>query len=139
MFSGFDGYKEDLMEFGVMGLAGTASFVAWGMIAPKIPNFNQPLVENYGKPALALLAAAATAQALSGVDRRIAVGAGVGLALAGVLGFAKAFGVPGFSGATAISGFGGAPIAIEEVSGFGGFGGAPVTVEEVSGVGSFIG
>lgn len=154
LFDNMDGFKDDLMDFGVAGLGAVGATVAWGYVEqkvlPEIPFVkDSPVAQNV----LAIVTGVAGGMAMAKVNKNLATGIAVGLAargIAGILGSLKnAEGEPVIPGLSAsnpgrVGGLGltaaenvllfprgtpqGSNASIEEVNGLGA---ATSTIEEI--------
>lgn len=154
LFSSVDGFKEDLMDFGVAGAGAVAANLAWGYLEGKAGE-NIDFVRN--NPAVgsvaAIVAGVAGGAAMAKYNKNLATGIAVGLVARGINGLLKKYAVdaagvpllPPVFGEVGRSGLGmteserrllfsGAPTRIEEVSGLHG---ATSTVEEVNGLNGY--
>jgi len=152
LFSSVDGFKEDLMDFGVAGAGAIAANLAWGYLEGKAGENiefvrTNPVVGSLG----AIVAGVAGGAALAKYNKNLATGLAVGLVARGINGLLKKYAVdsagapllpPVFGevrglGMTASERrllFSGAPTRVEEVSGLHG---ATSTVEEVNGLNGY--
>lgn len=122
------GFGDDLMEFGVMAASATAGLMGWSYVVGN-QTVNDLLgkvlpesVKPYALPALQIAAGVVAANALTSVDRRVAVGAGVGLVAGGIVGLGNAvLGERTFS----LGALGTAPIEVAQL------GRPPVEIEQL--------
>jgi ABC-type uncharacterized transport system permease subunit len=139
LFSSVDGFKEDLMDFGVAGAGAIAANLAWGYAEGKASENIEFVRANpiVGSVA-AIVAGVAGGAAMAKYNKNLATGIAVGLVARGLNGLIKKFAVdkaglpllpPVFGdagmGMTASERrllFSGAPTRIEEVNGLHGYG-----------------
>jgi len=154
LFDNIDGFKDDLMDFGVAGIGAVGAAVAWGFIDKKlVENINflsTNAAGSYIRNGLAIVVGVVGGMALSKVNKNIATGVAVGLAAKGIAGILGSFkddqGVPYIPGLP-VNSLGmtaaergllfpsgtprGVNTSVEEVNGLSG---ATTSVEEVNGL-----
>ena len=155
LFNSVDGFKEDLMDFGVAGAGALGANLAWGyiegMASEKVEFVRaNPVVANLA----AIVAGVAGGAAMAKYNKNLATGLAVGLVARGLNGLIKQYAVdkdgksllPPVFGEVSQFGmteserrmlFSGATTRVEEVAGL--HGGATSTVEEVNGLSGFRG
>ena len=135
LFDSVDGFKEDLLDFGVAGLGALGANMAWDMVEAQMLSRLHPAL----RAGAAIVAGVAGGAFLSQYSKNIATGVAVGLAARGLGQLAKTY----LPTVTAVAGLGmtveerallmpgvaSATTQIEEVAGLSA---APATVEEVS-------
>ena len=151
LFNSVDGFKEDLMDFGVAGAGAVAANLAWGYLEGKAGESIDFVRDNPAVGSVAaIVAGVAGGAAMAKYNKNLATGIAVGLVARGINGLLKKYavdatGVPllppvfgearlGMTAAERRLLFSGAPTRIEEVSGLHG---ATATVEEVSGLNGY--
>ena len=153
LFSSVDGFKEDLMDFGVAGAGAIAANLAWGYLEGKAGEniefvAKHPVVGSLG----AIVAGVAGGAALAKYNKNLATGLAVGLVARGINGLLKKYAVDSKTGEQLLPNvfgevrglgmtaserrllFSGAPTRVEEVAGLHG---ATSTVEEVNGLNGY--
>lgn len=152
LFDSIDGWKEDLMDFGVAGIGAVGGNLLYGYLDSQVVA-QLPFVGTtpWARSALAIAAGVAGGAVLSRYSKNLATGVAVGLAARGVAGLLNAF-APNLAqqlNPTATAGLGltydeqrllvpgamaAAPSFVEEVNGYGG---ATTTADQVSGLGQY--
>lgn len=136
LFDSVDGLKEDLIEYGTIAAGAIGANVAWNIITAKfVPANLDPTLRKWGVPAAAILLGIFGGRMVARYNRKVGLGATIGLVAAGLTQITKQF-IPNLpvAGLSAtedyygVAGYLGGPVTIEE-QGVNGFGG-PVTVEE---------
>lgn len=138
LFDSVDGLKEDLIEYGTIAAGAIGANVVWNLLAAKfVPANLDPTLRKYGVPAAAILLGIFGGRMVARYNRKIGLGATIGLVAAGLTQLTKTFmpGLPGMNGLAGeedyygVAGYLGGPVTIEE-NGVSGFSGAPYTVED---------
>lgn len=125
LFDSVDGLKEDLMEYGTIAAGAIGANVLWNIAVAKFgSNITNPTLRRYGLPAAAVLAGIFGGRVIGRYNRKIGLGATIGLVAAGLTSFAK-MAVPGLPVAGVEDGG-------EYVAGY--LNAAPATVEELNAV-----
>ena len=135
LFSSVDGLKEDLMEYGTIAAGAIGANVVWNIASAKfIPANLDPTIRKWGVPAAAILLGIFGGRMVARYNRKLGLGATIGLVAAGLTQITKQFipnlpvaGLSGDEDYYGVAGLG-APVSIEE-----GMSGAPVAVEEFNG------
>jgi len=85
LFESVDGFKEDLIDFGVAGLGAVGANIAWDYVEANLVS-RLPVVGTslYGRAAVAVVAGVAAGAALARYNRNVATGVAVGLAARGL-------------------------------------------------------
>ena len=131
LFDSVDGLKEDLIEYGTIAAGAIGANVAWNILTARfIPANLDPTLRRWGVPVAAILLGIFGGRMVARYNRKIGLGATIGLVAAGLTQLTKQF-VPNLP----VAGLGG---STEDYYGVAGYLGGPVTVEEsgVSGFGS---
>lgn len=140
LFDSVDGLKEDIIEYGTIGLGAYGATVAWDIaVAKLVPTTLDPTLRKWGIPAAAVLVGIFGGRMVARYNRKIGLGMTVGLVALGLSRITRNLipglpvGAMGGLGASedyyGVAGYLGGPVTIEEANGMGGFSG-PVTVEE---------
>lgn len=139
LFDSVDGLKEDLIEYGTIAAGAIGANVAWNILSAKfIPANLDPTLRKYGVPAAAILLGIFGGRMVARYNRKIGLGATIGLVAAGLTQLTKTFipnlpvaGLAGENDYYGVAGYLGGPVTIED-SGMNGFQGA-VSVEDLNG------
>jgi hypothetical protein len=122
LFGDFEGVKDDLMNFGIMGASAVGGHVLAGVILPYLP----AAIPSWGKNAIVgVLGVIAGHYAAKYVDARVGNGLAVGMVAAGLTGIVREFApqIPlAGPGDELLLGLNEAPLSIE---------GAPTAIEQV--------
>jgi hypothetical protein len=138
LFDSVDGLKEDLIEYGTIAAGAIGANVVWNIA---VARFGSTLpagpVRQYGIPAAAILLGIFGGRMVARYNRKIGLGATIGLVAAGLTQLTKQFipslPVAGLSASEdyyGVAGYLNGPMTVEE-DGVNGFGG-PVTIEQDS-------
>lgn len=135
LFDSVDGLKEDLIEYGTIAAGAIGANVAWNVLSARfIPANLDPTLRKWGVPAAAILLGIFGGRFVARYNRKIGLGATIGLVAAGLTQITKQFipnlPVAGLAGQDyyGVAGLLNGPVTVEE-AGVAGFG-APVTIED---------
>lgn len=147
LFDSVDGFKDDMIDFGLAGLGGIGANFAWGYVDDFLAKSSLPLVGGADttafvvRGALALAGGVVLGGMVSRYNKTVATGVAVGLAIRGLTSALKAlkpdlpigaFGLTPDEQRMLMPGtFAAAPTMVEEVAGFGA---APTTIDSPSAV-----